>query len=167
MDVDRDKWRLVGLMHIADTKEQAYRDVEYGIVQWFNYFQHVAAFPQMAVGDGRLVREMIDFVNGSGLGTIGTVDEAAEQIDRLSKQSGGFGAYLQLAHEWANPQATKHSYELIARHVMPQFQGQSWSTLQAKARAEASREHLSARSMQAIEEMVAKHQAEVEASTKS
>ena len=50
---------------------------------------------------------------------------------------------------------------------MPKFQGQSWSTLQAKARAEASREHLSARSMQAIEEMVAKHQAEVEASTKS
>ena len=89
MDVDRDKWRLVGLMHIADTKEQAYREVEYGIVQWFNYFQHVAAFPQMAVGDGRLVREMIDFVNGSGLGTIGTVDEAAEQIDRLPSSPAG------------------------------------------------------------------------------
>ena len=66
--MDRDLWRLVGLMHIADTKEQAYRDVEYGIVQWFNYFQHVAAFPQMSVGDARLVREMIDFVNESGLG---------------------------------------------------------------------------------------------------
>ena len=163
MDVDRDKWRLVGLMHIADTKEQAYRDVEYGIVQWFNYFQHVAAFPQMAVGDGRLVREMIDFVNGSGLGTIGTVDEAAEQIDRLTKQSGGFGAYLTLAHEWADPDATKHSYELIARHVMPQFQGQDWSTLQAKARAVASREHLVARSSKAIEEMVVRHQAELDA----
>ena len=150
-------------MHIADTEEQAYKDVEHGIVQWFNYFQHVAAFPQMAVGDGRLVREMIDFVNGSGLGSIGTVEQAGEQIDRLTKQSGGFGAYLTLAHEWANPQATKHSYELIARHVMPQFQGQDWSTLQAKARAETSREQLSARSMKAVEEMVAKHQAELDA----
>ena len=27
---DRSKWRLVGLCHIAETKEQAYRDVEYG-----------------------------------------------------------------------------------------------------------------------------------------
>ena len=32
--VDRSKWRLVGLMHIAETREQAYRDVEYGIEQW-------------------------------------------------------------------------------------------------------------------------------------
>ena len=28
---DRDQWRLVGLMHIAETKEQAYKDVEFGI----------------------------------------------------------------------------------------------------------------------------------------
>jgi limonene 1,2-monooxygenase len=37
-----------------------------------------------------------------------------------------------LAHEWANPVAIKRSYELIAKHVFPQFQGQAWSTLQAK-----------------------------------
>jgi limonene 1,2-monooxygenase len=159
--VDRAKWRLVGLMHIAETREQAYKDVEYGIVQWFNYFQHTAAFPQMAVGDGTIVREMIEFVNGSGLGSIGTVDDACEQVDRLTKQSGGFGSYLLLAHEWANPDATKKSYELISRHVMPQFQGQAFSTLQAKARAEASRERLAARSMQAVEEMTARHQAEL------
>ena len=52
-------------MHIAETREQAYSDVEYGIEQWFRYFQKVAAFPQMAV-EGGDVREMIDFVNESG-----------------------------------------------------------------------------------------------------
>jgi limonene 1,2-monooxygenase len=36
--VDRSKWRLVGMVHCADTMEQAYRDVEYGIEQWFHYF---------------------------------------------------------------------------------------------------------------------------------
>ena len=51
--VDRDQWRLVGLMHIAETREKAYRDVEFGIEQWFHYFQAVAAFPQMAVGGGK------------------------------------------------------------------------------------------------------------------
>ena len=28
---DRRKWRLVGPMHIADTKEQAYEDVAFGL----------------------------------------------------------------------------------------------------------------------------------------
>ena len=78
---------------------------------------------------------MIDFVNESGLGSIGTADMAGEQIERLTKQSGGFGCYMQLAHEWANPVATHRSYELIAQRVMPEFQGQAYSTLNAKARA--------------------------------
>ena len=80
------------------------------------------------VGGGN-VREMIDFVNDSGVGSIGTVDDARAQIDRLMKQSkGGFGCYMLLAHEWANPAATHRSYELISQHVFPEFQGQGWST---------------------------------------
>ena len=106
--VDRVAWRLVGLMHVAETREQAYRDVEHGIEQWFRYFQKVAAFPQMAV-EGGDVREMIDFVNEAGIGAIGTPDEAAAQVQRLVDQSGGFGAMLLLAHEWANPEATRRS----------------------------------------------------------
>jgi limonene 1,2-monooxygenase len=46
---ERSNWRLVGLMHIAETREQAYKEVEYGIEHWFQYFQKVAAFPQTAV----------------------------------------------------------------------------------------------------------------------
>lgn len=160
--VDRGAWRLVGLMHIAETREQAYRDVEYGIEQWFTYFQAVAAFPQMAVG-GTNIREMIDFVNDTGLGSIGTVDDAVAQIDRLTKQSnGGFGCYLLLAHEWANPQATRRSYELIAQHVFPQFQGQAWSTLAAKARAEASRPEMAAAHVKAVEDVTARYHRDVE-----
>ena len=159
--VDRDQWRLVGLMHIAETREQAYRDVEFGIEQWFHYFQAVAAFPQMAVGGGN-IREMIDFVNDSGLGSVGTVDDAVAQIERLIKQSnGGFGCYMLLAHEWANPVATHRSYELISQHVLPQFQGQAWSTLQAKSRAEASRPELAAQHLKAVEDVTAKYQAEI------
>ena len=82
---DRDQWRLVGMMHIAETKEQAYKNVEFGIEHWFNYFQKVAAFPQMAVS-GDNVREMIDFVNESGLGSIGTADMAG-RADRSARPS--------------------------------------------------------------------------------
>ena len=142
--VDRSKWRLVGMVHCAETMEQAYRDVEYGIEQWFQYFQSVAAFPQMAM-PGANVREMIAFVNDSGFGAIGTPESCTTQINRLMAQSnGGFGAYLMLAHNWANPQATLKSYELIARHVMPIFQGQAHPTIQAVHRASAARPELSA-----------------------
>lgn len=159
--VDRSKWRLVGLVHIAETMDQACRDVEYGMEQWFHYFQAVAAFPQMAV-PGSNVKEMIEFVNGSGFGAIGTPDMAVAQIDRLMKQSnGGFGAYLMLAHNWANPDATQRSYELVARHVMPHFQGHYAPTMDAAARAEKLRPDLAARHAQAVEDMRARYAAEV------
>jgi limonene 1,2-monooxygenase len=159
--VDRSKWRLVGLVHIAETEEQARRDVEYGMEQWFRYFQAVAAFPQMAV-PGDDVAEMIAFVNDSGFGAIGTPDRAAAQIERLMAQSnGGFGAYLMLAHNWANPEATRRSYELIAQHVMPRFQGHHAATMDAAARAEKLRPDLAARHAQAVEDMKARYAAEV------
>ena len=161
--VDRGKWRLVGLVHIAETKEQAMRDVEYGIEQWFHYFQAVAAFPQMAV-PGNNVKEMIEFVNESGFGAIGTPDMCVAQIDRLIKQSnGGFGAYLMLAHNWADPAATHKSYELIARHVMPHFQGHYMATMQAAARAEKLRPDLAAKHAAAVEAMSQRYRDEVAA----
>jgi limonene 1,2-monooxygenase len=158
--VDRAAWRLVGLMHVAETREQAYRDVEHGIEQWFRYFQKVAAFPQMAV-EGGDVREMIDFVNEAGIGAIGTPDDAAAQVQRLVDQSGGFGCMLLLAHEWANPQATRRSYELIAQHVMPRFQGQAQATLDAKARASETRSGHAEQQVAAVAHMTEKYQKEL------
>jgi limonene 1,2-monooxygenase len=149
--VDRSKWRLVGPMHCAETKEQALRDVEYGIEHWFRYLQTVAAFPQMAL-QGDNLREMISFINESGIGVIGTPDECTAQIDRLIKQSnGGFGCYLLLGHNWANRQATLNSYELIARHVVPQFQGQAQATVEAARLASAARPELAAVHAKAVE----------------
>jgi limonene 1,2-monooxygenase len=154
-------WRLVGLMHVAETREQAYRDVEHGIEHWFRYFQKVAAFPQMAV-EGGDVKEMIDFINEAGIGAIGTVEDAAAQVQRLWDQSnGGFGAMLLLGHEWADPEATRRSYELIARHVMPRFQDQAAGTLDAAARATGTRTAHAASQMAAVEHMTAKYQREL------
>jgi limonene 1,2-monooxygenase len=158
--VDRAKWRLVGPMHIAETREQAYQDVEFGIEQWFRYFQKVAAFPQMAV-DGGNIREMIDFINQAGIGAIGTPEDAKAQVQRLVDQSGGFGTMLLMAHEWANPEATHRSYELIAQHVMPEFQGQGWSTRAAKQRAMDTRDTLAAQQNEAVAHMAEKYAKEL------
>ncbi len=154
---DRADWRLVGLMHLAETEEQAAKDVEYGMEQWFSYFQDVAAFPQMAV-DGNNLKEQIDFVNG-GLGVVGTPDMAIRQIEDLLKQSnGGFGAYLTLAHNWANNEATKKSYELFARHVMPHFQGQIESLTGAADRAQATRDGHAEKQLIAVDEATQKYE---------
>ena len=157
--VDRASWRLVGLMHVAETREQAYREVEHGIEQWFRYFQKVAAFPQMAV-EGGDIREMIEYINEAGIGAIGTPDDAAAQVQRLVDQSGGFGAMLLLAHEWANPQATRRSYELIAQHVMPRFQGHAQPTLDAKARATQTRSGHAEQQLAAVAHMTEKYEKE-------
>jgi limonene 1,2-monooxygenase len=158
---DRENWRLVGLMHLAETEEEARRDVEYGMEQWFRYFQNVAAFPQMAV-DGGDLNEMINFVNG-GLGVVGTPDMAIAQIEELLEQSnGGFGAYLTLAHNWANPESTKKSFELMARHVMPRFQGQVDSLIGAADRARSSRPDLADKQLIAIDEATARYEEEKE-----
>lgn len=117
--LDRSAWRLVGPMHIAETREQARADVEFGLNNWITYFKEVAALP-LAPTDGG---DPIDALIESGLAVIGTPDDAIAQLDRLEQQSGGYGAFLFMAHNWANFERTKNSYDLFARYVMPKFQG--------------------------------------------
>ncbi|HZE14752.1 MAG TPA: LLM class flavin-dependent oxidoreductase, partial [Mycobacterium sp.] len=158
--VNRSAWSLVGPFHIAETDEQARADVKFGIEPWFHYFQRVAAFPQMTMPGDRL-DEMIDLINDNGAGVIGTPERARAQVQRLWDQSGGFGCMLQMAHEWANPAATKRSAELFAAEVMPHFQGQAQPTVDAAARASEVREGLAQTQLQAIDHMVKKYQDEV------
>ncbi|MEW2354347.1 LLM class flavin-dependent oxidoreductase [Spirillospora sp. NPDC029432] len=117
----RADWRLVGPMHLAETREQAARDVAFGLADWVAYFQKVAALPIAPDTDDP--DRLVEAVNATGLGVIGTPDDAIAQIRRLAEQSGGFGTYLLMAHEWADTERTRHSYELFARYVAPAFQG--------------------------------------------
>jgi limonene 1,2-monooxygenase len=66
---------------------------------------------------------MVDAINNTGFAVVGTPDMAIAQLERLQEQSGGFGTFLLMAHEWADRAQTLHSYELFAREVMPRFQG--------------------------------------------
>jgi limonene 1,2-monooxygenase len=116
----RDGWRLVGPMHLADTKEQAIEDVRFGLAQWVDYFRRVAALPLAPESTDN--EDLVDALNGTGFAVIGTPDDAVTQIQRLADQSGGFGKYLLMAHEWADREPTLRSYELFARDVMPAFQ---------------------------------------------
>src|SRR3984885_10564251 len=157
--VDRKNWSLVGLFHIAETEKQAREEVKFGIEPWFRYFQKVAAFPQMTM-PGEQLDEMIDVINETGAGVIGTPEQARAQVQRVWDQSGGFGCMLQMGHEWANPAATKRSAELFAAEVIPHFQGQAQPTLDAAARAGQMRDDLAQTQLQAVEHMTKKYESE-------
>jgi len=117
--MNRSQWRLVGPMHIAETREKAREDVRFGLEQWLYYFREVAALP-LAPADGS---DPVDALIASGMAVIGTPEDAIAQIERLEAQSGGFGAFLFMDHNWANWERKKNSYELMARYVFPRFQG--------------------------------------------
>jgi len=116
---NRKDWRLVTLMHIAETREQAKKNVQFGINQFRDYFDDVATFPIVPAG----VTDPYTYFLESGSACIGTPDDAIAFIKRLQEGSGGFGVIMELAQNWADTEATKRHYELMARYVHPYFQG--------------------------------------------
>lgn len=161
---DRATWRLVTNVHVAETREQAYRDVEFGLRSWLRHLEDNAAVPGFALPDGS-TRELISFVNDSGMGAIGTADDVRRQIQRMVDQSGGFGTVLLLAHDWADPTAKFRSWELIARQVAPHFQGpgttHAQSSHDARARILARHEEATIAAGAALEHMNRKYADEV------
>ena len=160
--MDRRKWRLVSMFHLADTEEQARQEVRLGIAYWFEYMQQVAAFPQMGV-KGDTIEQMIDFITAARVGVIGTAAQAREHVQRLVDQSGGFGSMLLMAHNWANRFDTDRSLEIFAREVAPHFQGQAAPTLEAAELARSTRAAHAADQLKAIDHMSRKYQAELDA----
>jgi limonene 1,2-monooxygenase len=77
---------------------------------------------RQAIIDGPL-EKIIDAMVDRGAWIVGTPDDCIEGIKRLDERSGGFGAFLVQTIDWAPREKILRSYELLARYVMPQFQG--------------------------------------------
>jgi limonene 1,2-monooxygenase len=146
-------------MHVAETEAEALENCRYGLERVFDYLSHVVPTgPVTATTYEGRVKEM----NASGAAVIGTPEMAVAQIQRLVDQSGGFGCYMLLGHHWADPAATRRSLELMARYVMPEFQGSNQSMLRAVDRALAKHDPLFKAQQDALAEMTARHQSEVD-----
>jgi len=117
--MDRQTWRVVVNVHVAEDDEQALRDVAKGERrETITYFEETLGRPPGRSDDP--LRE------GVAMGTtlVGSPETVVRGIERLQGYSGGgFGGLLFRAHEWANREQTLRSYELFARYVMPRFQG--------------------------------------------
>jgi limonene 1,2-monooxygenase len=156
--VDRRNWRLVGPMHLAETREQAARDVAFGLHEWVDYFQRVAALPLAPEAAGH--DELVEAINSSGFAVIGTPEDAVAQIRRLAEKSGGFGTYLVMAHEWADREQTLRSYELFSRYVAPELQRSAGALVASRDWAAENRPTFIGRATEAIRTAIERHNEE-------
>lgn len=122
---DRADWRVLSIMHLSDSRDQAIDDCTYGLPDFSRYFGAAGFVPLANTVEGtQSSREFVEQYAAKGNCCIGTPDDAIAHIEDLLHRSGGFGTLLLLGHDWAPPPATFHSYELFARAVIPYFKGQ-------------------------------------------
>ncbi|HEY2532427.1 MAG TPA: LLM class flavin-dependent oxidoreductase [Xanthobacteraceae bacterium] len=155
---DRRNWRIVTFAHVAETREQAYADVKFGLENFKRYFSEVATFPIIPPD---VTGDPAEYLVSTGLACIGTPEDCVHHFERLWKGSdGGLGGILLLAHNWSDWVASKRSYELMARYVHPHFQRDAnalrqWSYDDAKSKYEIS----GVASRAAVQAAIDKHQA--------
>lgn len=163
--MDRSQWRMIGLVHVAETREQAIADVQLGIEDWVKYFEDVAVIPMVPPERrGDPVAHLMD----TGHAAIGTPDEVIKQVEGLWESSqGGFGCFLTTDHNWTARETKLKSYELIARHVFPHFQGHNIKREESNAWVRESQKVFKASHNQATAKQIERHNKEQDAKEKS
>ena len=154
--------RLVGPMHIAETRAQAMQNVKSGFEPYLNYLNNNQ--PRFIVPPGQDAAEW--FVENK-FGVIGTPDDAIALIQRLYDKQGDFGVFLQQVHNWADFEETKRSYELYQRYVMPHFSGDNGPRIQSFDWCTQNRDLLAEKRSTAAKAMFDKHEAEQAAKAKA
>jgi len=158
--MDPERLRLVGPVHIAETREEAFANIKFGFKQWQDYFSGITG--NIAGREATNTHSPEELVK-EGVIVVGTPDDAIAQIRRLQARQGDFGCFLQLAHNWANFEATKKSYELWQRHVTPVVNNANHARETAFNWARDNRERFAGAAMQAAMQTIQKHHAEAAA----
>jgi len=144
----RDNWRLATCVYLADSRQEAWRDVEGSIGRDMEYFFAIGlkapyeSYPGQPAGEitPRSGADRRDWI-------IGTPDDAIREIERMQAETGGFGGLLLTTHEWAATDKLRRSYELFARYVMPHFRGHTqtyrdeWRRIQEAAKSGEIKPH--------------------------
>lgn len=148
-EVHREDWRLVIPVHIAETRQEAREQARMGAGRYLREYSE-GTNGRRPVFDGPLDK-VIDFMSDAGFWIVGTPDDCVAGIKQLEERSGGYGGLLVQTIDWAPRDKMLLSYELLARYVMPQFQGSVLSTAASNRWAFERRDSLTAGRVQAID----------------
>ena len=122
--VDRKNWRVLLSWHVAETREKAREEAKHGLLRWHNEYitgtlQRPGTTP---FADADEAVDKTAFMDGSA-SVIGTPDDLVRVIKDVHAKSGGFGTVVGFVHDWANPENTMRSWDLVARYVVPEING--------------------------------------------
>jgi limonene 1,2-monooxygenase len=121
--VDRKNWRVLLNWHIAETREKAVEEARHGLMRWHN--QYIVATLQRPGAEAfKSPDHAIEQMTGPGSpAVIGTPDDLVAMIKKVVDSSGGFGTCVGFVHDWANPENTFRSWDMVARYVIPEING--------------------------------------------
>ena len=122
--VDRRNWRVLLSWHIAETREKARAEARDGLLRHHNeYITGTLQRPGARLfGTPDEAVDKTAFAPGAAA-TIGTPDDLVERIKSVLAVSGGFGTVVGFVHDWANPENTMRSWDMVARYVVPEING--------------------------------------------
>lgn len=151
--MDPERLRLVGPVHIAATREQAYENCKFGFDQWRDYFSGISAVAGREATENQPLEKLVE----QGIAVVGTPDDAITQIRRLQEKQGEFGCFLQLGHNWADFENTKKSFEMWQRYVTPAIHGANSARETALDWARDNKERFIGAAMSAAMQTIQKH----------
>jgi limonene 1,2-monooxygenase len=137
-------------VHLAESRQEARAEARLGAGRYLREYSE-GTNGRRPVFDGPLDK-VIDFMADAGFWIVGTPDDCIEGMKRLEERSGGYGGLLVQTIDWAPRDKMLHSYELLARYVMPHFQGSVASTAASNRWAAERRETLVAGRTRAIDQ---------------
>jgi limonene 1,2-monooxygenase len=156
--MDASDLRLMAPIHVAATREQAVANVQWGFEKYLHYSYSLRAEGPVAIGlPTSITLDNVEELNRTGKASIGTPDDAVAMLERFWQKTGGFGCMLMLAHNWANFEATKTSYELFMRYVMPKFAGRNVAREASLSWIRENREEFSGAGKAAVMKVVNKY----------
>ena len=121
---DRKNWRILMSWHIAETREKAREQAGGGLMRHNNEY----TVATLRGGEGAIFKtpdEAVDETafSDQSVAVIGTPDDLVAKIREMVAITGGFGCVIGFAHDWANREDTRRSWDMVARYVIPEVNG--------------------------------------------
>lgn len=123
---DRSKWRIARDIYVAETTEQARKDVKEGTLarDFRDYFFKIVPIIRgnldlFKIDKSKTDEEVtIDYMIDN-MWIVGSPEDVADQIMQLYEFVGGFGTLLVMGHEWDPLDSWQNSMRLLVEEVIP------------------------------------------------
>ena len=144
--------RCATIMHLAETKDEAFAQVRRGFGR---YQQYVANQLGSRPGSAALMtlEEMVE----RNEVVVGTPEDAVKQIKRLEEKIPDFGCLLLFENDWARTEDAKRSLEILARYVLPEINQVNRNRTRSYEWSGANRDHFGALAAEGTRRAVEKH----------